>query len=42
LLHVFLIRCGERSLLNGFNNECDTLAAADAGGTETVSLSTSA
>jgi hypothetical protein len=38
LLHDFPVRCDERSLLNGFNYDRDTLAAADACGAKAVSF----
>jgi hypothetical protein len=37
-LHDFLVRCDERSLLNGFNYDRDALAAADARGAKTISF----
>jgi hypothetical protein len=38
---IFLVRCNERSLLNGFHYDRDTLAAADARGAQPVSFALS-
>jgi len=38
---IFLVRCNERSLLNGFNYDRDSLAATDTRGTQPVSFALS-